>query len=172
MVSDPEKILEDLRNNKVYNFDPKRSREVNFHLGCGFVQDFTDTMCMDAKRYVDKMCDNYSKLFPNSPIQKQYRQPLGTNDHPELDVTAFCNKDETEIFQSLIGSIQWALSIGRMDVQTAVTTISSFQEQPGVGHLERLKCMVGFLASFPDYKIHFCTNEPDFKDVPPIPEHD
>ena len=60
-------------------------------------------MCMGAGRYVDKMCDNYSKLFPNSPIQKQYRQPLETNDHPKLDVTAFCNKDKTEIYQSLNG---------------------------------------------------------------------
>ena len=98
VISDPEKFLDDLRNNKVYNFDLKGSGEVNFHLGCRFVQDCTGVMCMDASRYVDKMCDNYSKLFPGAPIQKQYRQPLETNDHPELDVTAFFNKDKTEIY--------------------------------------------------------------------------
>ena len=95
----------------------------------------------------------YSKLFPGAPIQKRYRQSLETNDHPELDVTAFCNEDEIEIYQSLIGSMQWAVSIGRMDVQTAVMSMSSFREQPRVGHLKHLKRMVGFPASFRDYKI-------------------
>ena len=31
--------------------------------------------------------------------------------------------------------------------------------------------MIGFLSSFQDYKIHFCTNEPDLRDVPSIPDH-
>ena len=83
----------------------------------------------------------------------------------------FFTKDKTEIYQSLIGSMQWAVSIGQMDVQIAVMSMSSFWEQPHVGHLERLKHMVGFLASFCDYKICFCTNEPDLRDVPPIPDH-
>ena len=112
VVSDPEAFLKDLKNNSVHDFKLKGSSEVNFHLGCGFVQDSTGTLCMDASRYVDKMCDNYSRLFPGSPIQKKYWQPLETGDHPEFDVTAFCNKDDIEIYQSLIGSIQWAVSIG------------------------------------------------------------
>ena len=68
VVSYPKKFLEDLQNNKLYNFDLKRSGEVNFHLRYGFVQDCTCTMCMDTGRYVDKMCNNYSKLSPGSPI--------------------------------------------------------------------------------------------------------
>ena len=162
VVSDPKKFLANLKDNKVYNFDLKGSGEFNFHLGCGFVQDRTNIMCMDAERYVDKMWDNYNKLFPDSPIQKRYRQPLETNDHPELDVTAFCDEDKTEIYQYLIGSIQWAVSIGRMDVQIALMTMSSFREKPQVGHLECLKRMVEFFAFFQDYKICFCTDGPDF----------
>ena len=60
---------------------------------------------MDASRYVDKMCDNYIRLFPKSPIQKKYWQPLETGEHPELDVTAVCNKDNIDIYQSLIDSM-------------------------------------------------------------------
>ena len=64
-----------------------------------------------------------------------------------------------------LASVEW------MDVQTAVMSISSFREQPWVRHIERLKRMVGFLASFREYKIRFCTNEPDFSNVPPIADH-
>ena len=152
-VVNPESFLEELQSNSVHDFKLKSSGVVNFHLGCGFVRDSTGTLCMDAGRYVDKMCDNYNRLFPGSPISKRHRQPLKTNDHPELDVSAFCDDDNIEIYQSLIGSMQWAVSIGRLDIQTAVMSMSSFREQPQIGHLARLKRMVGFLAKFRAYKI-------------------
>lgn len=105
VVSDPESFLEELQSNSVYDFKLKGSGVVNVHLGCGFLRDSFGTLCMDAGRYVDKMCDNYSQLFRGSPISKQYRQPLETNDHPELDVSAFCDENDIEIYQSMIGSM-------------------------------------------------------------------
>ena len=68
--------------------------------------------------------------------------------------------------------MQWAVSIGRMDVQTAVISIFSFREQSCVGHFEHLKRMVGFLTSFLDYNIRFCTNKPNLSGVSPISDHD
>jgi len=35
--------------------------------------------------------------------------------------------------------MQWAVSIGRWDIQTAVMTLSSFRAQPRQGHLDRAK---------------------------------
>ena len=72
IVSDPKAFLKDLKDNSVHDFKLKGSSEVNFYLGCGFVQNSTGTLCMDASRYVDKMRDNYSRLFPGSPIPKKY----------------------------------------------------------------------------------------------------
>ena len=118
VISDPEQFLKDLQKNLVHDFKLKGYKEVNFHLGCGFVCDRNDTLCMDAGKYFDKMCNNYSHLFPGSPISKKYRQPLETNDHPKLDVSAFCNKNDIEIYQLMIDYMQWAISIGRVDIQT------------------------------------------------------
>ena len=39
-------------------------------------------------------------------------------------------------YPSLIGSLQWAVSLGRLDIMTAVT---SFCTIPRKGHLERVK---------------------------------
>ena len=55
--------------------------------------DFFGILCMDAGKYVDNMCYNYSHLFPGSPISKKYRQTLETNDHQKLDVSVFYNKN-------------------------------------------------------------------------------
>ena len=73
------------------------------------------------------MKDNYKTLFPGRrPSNQKYCQPLDTNDHPELDTTAFGNEDDKEKYQSLIGSMQWAVNLGKFDVMTAVMTMSSF----------------------------------------------
>ena len=47
--------------------------------------------------------------------------------------------------------------------------MSSFREQPRIGHLNRLKCMVGFLVKYRDFKIRFRVDEPDLSKISPIP---
>jgi hypothetical protein len=48
-------------------------------------------------------------------------------------------------FQSLIGAMQWAVSIRRLDIVTAVMSLSSFRAIPRRGHLERAKKIYGYL---------------------------
>ena len=48
-------------------------------------------------------------------------------------------------------------------------SMSSFREQPRIGHLNCLKRMVRFLANYKDFKILFCVDEPDICKIPPIP---
>ena len=104
--------------------------------------------------------------------KKAYKQPLDTNDHPELDTSEFCDEEDIEIYQSLIGCMQWAVSIGRFDIQTAVMTMSSFREKPRIGHLYRLQRITAYLSQFRDFKIRFQTDPPDYSQVPDIQELD
>ena len=46
------------------------------------------------------------------------------NDHPELDLSPELDEDGIAKYQSLIGSLQWAVSLGRLDITTAVMTMS------------------------------------------------
>ena len=50
--------------------------------------------------------------------------------------------------------------------------MSSFQEQPRIRNLFRLKYMVRFLANYQDFEIHFCVDEPNLNLIPPIPPFD
>jgi hypothetical protein len=59
--------------------------------------------------------------------------------HPEVDDSKELDLDGIKTFQSLIGSLQWVIQIGRFNVATAVTTMSSFRANPRVRHLERGK---------------------------------
>ena len=52
--------------------------------------------------------------------------PIEKNDHPELDTSDLLNDEDIVKYQSLIGALQWVVSIGQFDVMTAVMTLSSF----------------------------------------------
>ena len=44
--------------------------------------------------------------------------PLEKGDHPELDDTELLDKSGIEQYQSLLGSLQWAISLGCFDSAT------------------------------------------------------
>jgi hypothetical protein len=74
--------------------------------------------------------------------------------------------ENIKVYQSVIGSLQWCISLGRSDIQTATTTMSRFSTAPKRGHLERFKQMYSNLRIFKSAAILFRAEEPDFS-VPP-----
>ena len=88
--------------------------------------------------------------------------PLIKGDHPELDSSPLLDLDGIQIYQSLIGSLQWAVQLGRFDVGTATMTMSRFRAAPRVGHLDRVKRIFGFLRKFQHGVIRIRTEKPDY----------
>jgi hypothetical protein len=111
------------------------------------------------------MTDTYKRLFGDAPKQK-YQSPLEKNDHPELDDSELLDDDGISKYQSLIGTLQWTISLGRFDIATAVMTMSGFRVAPRVGHLERVKRICGYLAKFQSGCIRVRTELPDYSDLP------
>ena len=91
------------------------------------------------------MIDNYKRLFGETPPKKA-SSPLEHGDHPELDTSPLLDVEGIKIYQSLIGSLQWAIQIGRFDVATATMTMSRFRAFPRQGHLGRVKRIIGYLC--------------------------
>jgi hypothetical protein len=109
-------------------------------------------------------------MFGGKP-RTNVTSPLDKNDHPETDDTELLDEDGIQQYQSIIGSLQCAVSLGRLDVTTAVMTLSSFRALPRRGHLDRAKRVVSYLYRFKFAKIRFRTHEPDFSDLV-VPEYD
>jgi hypothetical protein len=79
------------------------------------------------------MEDAYKQQFRKKPNQK-HRSPLVKGDHPELDKSKFLDQVSIDIYyQVLVGAIQWAISIGQWDIQSAVMSLPSFRAQPRQG---------------------------------------
>ena len=110
------------------------------------------------------MLDNYVRMFGTLP--KEGITPLIKGDHPELDATSELDIDGLKKYQSLIGALQWIVTLGRLDIAVAVMTLSSFRAAPREGHLERAKRIYGYLRKFKHAAIRFRTSLPDYSSIP------
>ena len=110
------------------------------------------------------MIDNYVRMFGSQP--KQYISPLEKGDHPELDTSDELDMDGIKKYQSIIGSLQWTISLGRFDIGTAVMTLSSFRVAPKEGHMKRACRIVGYLSKMRDATIRYRVERPDYSDLP------
>jgi Reverse transcriptase (RNA-dependent DNA polymerase) len=135
-MKDPRRFLTMLVDK--HKFKLKGSGPISFHLGCDFERDDDGVLCMSPKQYINQMVSQYERMFGSKP-RTNVTSPLEKNDHPEVDDSELLDEEGVQQYQSLIGSLQWAVSLGRCDVTTAVMTLSSFRAIPRRGHLKRAK---------------------------------
>ena len=104
-------------------------------------------------------------MFGTKP-KTTHLSPLEKGDNPELDTSEFLGERGRQMYMSIIESLQWAISIGRLDISVAVMTLLSFRAFPRKGHMDRAKRVIGYLARFKDGSIRFRTQEPDYSELP------
>jgi hypothetical protein len=61
-------------------FKLKGTGRLKYHLGCDYFWDDTGTLCFGPRKYIEKMMDQYEKMFRTKP--KEYTSPLEKADHP------------------------------------------------------------------------------------------
>jgi hypothetical protein len=141
-MSNPKEITDILMTK--YSFRLKGIELIQYHLGMDDYRDSTGTLCISPKKYIEKMIISYEQFFGTKPSHK-FSSPLEKFDHPEFDTSDFLDDTEVQGYQSLIGALQWAISIGHFDNSSAVMTLSSFCAMPRQGHMECAKCIYGYL---------------------------
>ena len=123
---------------------------------------------MGPVQYMERMlAEGYARTYGTRP-KLTYRSPLEPNDHPEIDDTPLPEVNGIKQYQSMIGALQWCVTLGRIDIHhSAVTTMSSFNAAPRQGHLERVKRMYRYLYKMRyGYKNRVRTKQPDYSNVP------
>ena len=61
-------------------------------------------------------------MFGEKP--KKTRIPLVAGDHPETDLSEFCDQDQIKQFQMVVGQLIWITGLGRFDIVVHVMTKS------------------------------------------------
>ena len=153
----PEVFMEALTTK--YKYKLKGVGSPFYHLGGDFFRDPDGTLAWGASSYIKKMIINYTTMFGEKP--KEASSPMVEKDHPELDTTEELDATGIKQYQSLIGALQWLVTLGRFDILLGVTTMSGYRVAPRIGHLERLKRMYGYIKRHPDGAIRFRVKIPD-----------
>ena len=110
------KFVNDLCNKN--RFKIKGDGPLDYHLGM-------QSQIQTSEKYVNKIIKNYEKKFGEPP--KEYSSPLCKNDHLEIDETLeLTDEKQIQLYMFLIGELQWLVTIGRLDIHTAVMTMSRF----------------------------------------------
>ena len=114
------------------------------------------------------MIEGFITIFGRR-LKHNVSSPLEKGDHPELDNSDYLDIDGISIYQSMIGSLQWAVSLGRIDIQTSIMTMYAFRSVPREGHLDGIKRIYSYVFKMRHAAIRTRTEEPDFLILPEDP---
>lgn len=87
---------------------------------------------------------------------KTASQPFNTQSYrPELDTSEPCDDKQAQFFQSLVGIMRWLTEIGRLDILTETSMLSSFLVTPRLGHLHQALHVFKYLKDHKRSKMVF-----------------
>ena len=157
----PNDVIAALR--KKYKFKLKGVGFPKYYLGADIERRThpESVLIMGSKTYIGKILGLYEKMF-GSPPPANIHTPLDPADHPELDDSKECDAAGVKQYQSLMGMLQWAVTLGRIDIHCSVMTMSRFRTCPRIGHLDRVKRIFAYLRNYKKTAIKFRTEIPDY----------
>ena len=97
--------------------------------------------------------------------------PLNKNHHPELDTSEILEGDMAAKYLTMVGQLQWLVTLGTFDIPAQVATMSRFRAVPRQGHMDRLKRMYSYASRTKNYAIRFRTEQPYYS-FPPDQDFD
>ena len=148
-----------------YHLKVKGDGKLTYHLGANYFEDPDGTFVSQPKKYIDKLADTYKRLFNEDP-PKGYKTPLDKNDHTELDTSEILEGDMAAKYLTMVGQLQWLVTLGRFDIHAQVATMSRFRTAPRQGHMDRIKRIYSYATRTKDYAIMFRTEKPDYSFLP------
>ena len=61
-------------------------------------------------------------------------------------------------YLTMVGQLQWLVTLGRFDIHAQVATMSRFRAAPRQGRMDRLKRIYSYAIRTKDYAIRFRTD--------------
>jgi len=154
-AKNPKKYMSQLQ--EVYTI--KNPMEPNDYLGTTYVGNPSSKWCITAKKYIKESISQIEKRM--GIIIREERTPMKTDNHPETDATPLLDNVQHREYQSLIGMLQRAVTLCRIDICYATSSMSRFSAAPREGHLSRVLRIWGYLKKYPN-----CALNIDHKPIP------
>ena len=134
VMKDPAEFFRRLSDPEIHNYKLKGVGPPEYHLGGNFGRDPDGTLWWGSQSYIEKMLNNYERQFGSMPAKKN--APMTDSDHPELDTSDLLDEQGKSLYMSMVGAMQWAVTLGRIDIAYATMVMSRFRVEPRIGHME------------------------------------
>ncbi|KAL7570520.1 hypothetical protein ACA910_004296 [Epithemia clementina (nom. ined.)] len=161
-MKNPKEMIDQLKEK--FKLKIKGDGPLEYHLGCDYYLDHDGTLVAAPRKYVSKILEAYKNMFGEDP--KASKLPLDKNNHPELASLELVGPDQIQKYMTMIGQLQWAVTLGRFDILSQVVSMSRFRLAPRAGHVARVKKIFGYLSKTKHYAIRFRTDEPVYSKLP------
>jgi hypothetical protein len=172
---DPKSILQKV--DKYFPMKPNSIAEPDIYLGAKIskakLPNGTEAWAMSSSKYVQEAVKNV-KIWLAKRGQKlpaRCSTPLPTSYRPELDISPELDADDANYYQSVIGILRWAVELGRVDITTEVSMLSSHLALPRDGHLVGALHIFAYLEKKHNARMVFDPTYP-VVDKSVIPTHD
>ncbi len=141
---------------RIYNIKDPKHPEI--YLGALYTGSPKENWTITAKNYIKEAIEQVEQKTGNKI--REEKLPMKPGDHPEEDESDFLDNDQHRLYQSMMGMLQWTVSIGRLDICYAVSSLSRFCTNPREGHLERVYRIFGYLRKYPNKAIGIVERDP------------
>jgi hypothetical protein len=101
------------------------------------------------------------KLAGRYSVPARVDNPFPVDYDPSTDFSDILDPDCSSFYQHLIGVMRWMVKLGRIDIATEVSMLSSYLACPREGHLKNALHVMGYLQLKHDSRLIFDTTYPD-----------
>ena len=83
-----------------------------------------------------------------------------------MDITDILEGQQVNHYLTMVGQLQWLITLGRFDIQAQVISMSRFRAQPRQGHFDRLQRIYAYVIRTKDCATRFRVTETDYSYLP------
>ena len=157
-----EKLMKEYKLKNDEFGEPKRYLGAN--VGLYELDDNKKYWSMSAHDYLQQACKTVREL-----TEKEGRRWISKRKNvmieayrPECDVSNLLGDELSTRYMQLIGILRWGVELGRIDIITEVTMLSSYNCSPREGHLEALYQIFEYVHSHLRSTVVFDSSRPTF----------
>jgi hypothetical protein len=165
---DPKRTL--LGIQKKFKLKDDKMEPPSVYLGAGLskMENVLGDECwaMSSDQYCAAMVKNVEETLGKKGLRLPSKcvSPLKHGYKPELDCTGELKAAGLQQYQEMIGSLRWAVEIGRVDILLEVSLMSQYLAMPREGHLEQVLHIMGFLKQNKKLRLMFDASYPVVKE--------
>ena len=98
-------------------------------------------------------------------LPKNAPNPFAVGYEAELDPSPELGDSDVHLFQSVVGTLRWMVEIGRVDISTELSILSSYLCAPREGHLEAALYIMAHVGQRHNARLVLDPSYPDLKSI-------